>query len=335
LRIAVIGATGVVGREIVADLLALAESRDISVGTPRLFASGKTAGEVVGWAQDEDIVVEPYEPDAVRGLDAAIVATPRDAAPAIVARLRQLGVTAIDLSRTHRDQAPLFIDGVLAPAGTSWANAPVISLPSAEALALARVVNPLQAMRPRWVRVSLLKAASGAGQAGVDELAESTGRLLNGQEPENPMLGHRLAFNTVPQAGAFTGADTEAELDLQRELRRLSDGLPVACTVAWGPWFFGLSATVTLGFEAAVQLDQVRAAWEQAKHVKVLDEPKETIYPMPSLATGDDAVLAGRLRIDPLDPRAVQFVLAMDNARATAAMAVSALQMALQLKQAH
>jgi aspartate-semialdehyde dehydrogenase len=335
-RIAVIGATGVVGQEIVSELQQLAQSDDAPFDLPELFASAASAGEAVPWVEDEELVVEKYEADAVRGVEAAIVAVPAEASGVIVTRLRQVGATAIDLSRTHRDQAPLYFDGALAPAGASLGSSTLITLPSAEALQLARVVKALQSLGPKWARVTVLRAASGAGQAGVKELAESTGRLLNGQEPENPMLGHRLAFNAIPQVGAFSGATSVAEADLQREAQLLiGAGFGVACTEVWTPWFFGHAQVVSLAFASPVKIEEVRSLLSAAPNVKVIDDPEQQIFPMPSLTTGDEAVLVGRIRPDPLENHVIQFFSTMDNARASAAHAVKALQDVARAKGAH
>lgn len=336
MRIAVIGATGVVGQEIVAELQSLAQSDASPFEIPDLFASGQSAGEVVPWVEDEELVVEKYDGEAVRGVEAAIVAVPAEASPAIVTRLRQLGATVIDLSRAHRDQAPLYFDGALTPAGASLSSQTLIALPSPEALMLARIVKPLSMLNPQWARVTLMRAASGAGQVGVKELAESTASLLNGQEPENPILGHRLAFNAIPQAGAFSGESTAIELDLQREAQALVGGsFGVACTAVWAPWFFSHCEVISLRLAGAVRLDEVRELLRKAPNVKLVDDPSQQIYPMPSLSTGDDAVLVGRLRLDPLDNQVVQLFATMDNARASAAHAVDALQNVARAKGAH
>ena len=335
MKIAIIGATGVLGREIVA---ALAEADDAQeFGTPQLLATERSTSEVFPWLGEDELTVEIYSPEAIAGADAAIVATPSDAARPIVARLRELGIPALDASRANRAVEPIyFARGPLGKVGPALAAAPVLALPSAEALQLAYVISALEPLAPRAVRTHVLKAASGAGQPGVTELAEGTGRLLNGQEPEAPTMPHRLAFNVVPQAGPFENGESESERDLAAELpRMLGKSLLVAPTISWAPWFYGHFQTVTVHFDKRVTVEEVRTSLTAERQIKLLDDPTQAIYPMPSLATGDDTIHVGRVRMDPLDPRAIQLVTAMDNARASAAHAVTALAAAIRARRAH
>ncbi len=336
MRVGIIGATGVVGREVVAGLSEPGEARDETVGRepPSLFATEKSAGEAFAWGEDEELLVEAYTPESVRGLDVAVVAVPAAAAGPIVVRLRELGVVALDTSRFHRRQAPLFFDDN--PRPLNLAGAPVVALPSAESLGLARIIAAFSSFRPSSVRATVLKAASGGGQGGVKDLVEATGRLLNGQEPESPLQGHRLAFNMVPQVGAFEGPDSEAETDLAYDLRRMLGEMPVAVssTVAWGPWIYGDFLTVSVRLESEVPLQTLRDS-VKGKHLKLVDQPGLGVYPMPLLATGDDALLVGRLRMDKTDRRELHLVAAMDGARASAAHAIEALRTVVRARQVH
>lgn len=332
-RTAIVGATGALGQEILAALAEVARDGELELEPPVLLATSRTAGEAFPWLdEDEDLALEPFAAEAVRGLAYALVAVPAAAAGSIVKTLRLQGLAVIDASRAHRGEAPLFFD-VRPPV---LVGQQLVSLPSPEALLVARVLHALADLEPSWVRATILRPASAAGQAGVTELGEGTGRLLNGQEPETQTLPHRLAFNLVPQAGPFDGADTEAETDLAREVALLV-GRPVriASTVGFAPWFYGHFATLSVGLCRPASAEAVRERLEHATRVKVLDNPAEGIYPMPSLATGDDAVLVGRVRADPVEPGAVQLVAAMDGLRATAALAVEALQALVRSREAH
>ncbi len=333
LRIGLVGAAGALGQELLASLAELAREEELTLAPPALLGSARTAGETFGWLEEDDeLVVEAFSAESARGLAYALVAVPEAAAAEVCAVLRRQGVAVIDASRAHRATAPLFFDA----RPTAVGAAPLVSLPSAEALLVARITHALEPLGAAWIRGDLLVPASAAGQAGVAELADSTGRLLNGQEPETPRLPHRLAFNLVPQFGPFTGADTRAELDVAAELPQLlGRAMPAALTVGLGPWFYGHFASLTVGLGRAASVEEVRKALERAPGLKLLDDPAEHIYPMPSLATGDDAVHVGRLRPDPIDPHAVRLVAAMDGVRATAALAASALTAFVRSREAH
>lgn len=336
MRIGVIGATGALGREIVAALAESADEPELSRNPPVLFATAKSVGETFPWVADEELVVEELNAENLRGLEVALVAVPEGASADVHKLLRPLGIVAIDASRAHRRTAPLFGEGL---AAQRLGDATVVALPGAESLMVARTLAPLAEFEPLSVRAEVLRAASGAGSLGVQELAESTTRLLNGQEPEAPGFPHRLAFNVIPQAGAFAEAATEAENDFDAELARLLDrdgtSLRSAATVSWAPWFYGHFATVTVSFAQAVSVDAVRDRLRSVPGVKVLDDTASGIYPMPSLATGDEAALVGRLRSDPLDEKGIRFVVAMDNVRASALNAVAALRAVARARGAH
>jgi aspartate-semialdehyde dehydrogenase len=318
MRIGVIGATGTLGREVVAALAEAATEGGPSVEPPLLFATARSIEEEIAWVGEEELEVEEFTAELARGLDGVVVCTPEKAAKGLVDELRRRGVPAVDASRAQRASAPLAF--VSPPA----VGTPVVALPGPEALLVGRLVAPLLGLNPKWVRAQLWRPSSAVGQAGIRELAESSAKLLNGQEPETPREGHRLAFNLVPQAGGFTGDACEAELDLAAELPRLlGRTLPLAATVGLGPWFYGYFGTVSVGFGApGTSPDVVREALRKGDDVKVLDDPSQSVYPMPSLATGDEAVLAGRVRADPIEPGAVQLVASMDGVRSAAVLAV-------------
>ena len=117
--------------------------------------------------------------------------------------------------------------------------------------------------------------------------------------------------------------------------RLLGSGIKVAATVAWAPWFYSHVVTATVGLGDAANADAVRAALSGAAGVKVVDTPAESVYPMPALATGDEAVLVGRVRPEAIDSHAISLVIAADNVRMTAAHALAALRTALRARRAH
>lgn len=336
MRIGVIGATGALGREIVAALAESADELNLLRNPPLLFATTRSVGETFPWVGDEELEIEELTADNVRGLEAAVVAVPEKASAEVLSILRPLGIVAVDTSRAHRATAPLFGEGISAP---RLANESVVALPSAEALMVARALRPLASQGIRGVRAEVLLAASGAGHLGVQELAESTASLLNGQEPKAPGFPHRLAFNLVPQAGSFDDGTTQSENDLSLEVSTLlgkeGRSIPFASTVSWGPWFYGYFATVTVSFENPMSVDQARELLREGDGVKLLDDPGEGVYPMPSLATGDEAVLVGRVRTDPLEANGLRFAVSMDNVRGSAMNAIAAVRALSRARNAH
>ncbi len=334
LRVGAVGPTGVLGQELMAALAEAARDGRLDIEPPTLLATAKSAGEAFPWLEeDEDVPVEAFSEESARGLDVALLAVPAQAATELTRQLRQQGTVVVDASSAHRDAAPLFADGPV----EALAGGTLVALAAPETLMLTRLLAALSPLGPQWVRVSVLRSASAAGQAGVTELAESTGKLLNGQEPEAPLLGHRLAFNWVPQSGAFSGDVTATESAVERELPRATKlaNLKVAATVSHAPWFYGTAAFVTVGLSETAEVARVRALLGESAGLKLLDTPAEAVYPMPLLATGDDAVLVGRIRKDPIDARALELVLAADAVRLSAVQLVAAVEAIARARAAH
>jgi len=184
MRIGIVGATGVFGKELV-DSLAEVANDEWTLEAPLLFATERTAGQDVPWGVDEDVPVEKFSGAELAGLDAVVVAVPKPHAAEVLATLRSKGIPAIDVSGAGGPGLVPFHDpmGRVGEAGAT--------LPRAEALLLARVLKPLVGLGASSAQVTLLTAASAFGGAGVRELAEGAGQLLNGQEPPTPTLPRR------------------------------------------------------------------------------------------------------------------------------------------------
>src|SRR5690606_8547497 len=153
------------------------------------------------------------------------------------------------------------------------------------------------------VDVVSLEAVSGFGIPGMEELSMQTVSLLNGREPDRNIFPHRIAFNVVPQIGSFeAGGETLRERRIARELATLLGrelpALSITCAVV--PVLYGTSQFLTVATERPLPAAAAREAFAGAETAKVLDEPKEGIYPMPTLAVGDDEALhVGRIRETP------------------------------------
>jgi aspartate-semialdehyde dehydrogenase len=171
------------------------------------------------------------------------------------------------------------------------------------------------------VVATVLAAASGAGRAGVVELERQARDLLALREPEPAAtFPHRLAFNAVPQAGALgEGGESGEESGLARELRRVLGlpGLPVGATVVRVPVFYGDLLTVHLRLERPLDAAAARELLRTAPGVKLVDDPARGVYPMPMLASQEDAVLVGRIRASPSG--GIDLVASLEAARRGAA----------------
>jgi aspartate-semialdehyde dehydrogenase len=324
LRIALVGATGVVGSEVLSALL----DRDFPAENLTVLASERSAGEEVEYGE-ETLEVEKVTPEAFRGMGLVLLATPPDVSRQLAPVAQAAGAWVVDVSSTFRadGNVPLVLPGFNSEVLGASFKGRVVALPSAVTTALATVLEPLrQAFGVAQVQVTALMGASAGGQQGVRELEQQTAALLSGREPEAHVFPQRVAFNLVPQVSAFMANSpwTEEEGGWTLEAARLfapKGEVPVvAGTAVQVPTFFGHGLSLHVRLRKPAPVEQVRAALKGSPALKVLDSPGEKVYPMPSLITADPTIHVGRLRSFPQSPEWLTLFAVVDNASRGAAL---------------
>lgn len=304
--IAVVGATGAVGREIITALGAKDHPGEAILS----LATARTEGEEIDF-EEETLPVEPVAEGSFRGVKVVVLAVPAFAARALADKARQAGAWVIDLSGAFAaDPAvPLVAPGVGPASGEVEARLVALAHPLAQALALA--VAPLLPRGVTSVDATLLVGAAAWGQAGVRALEQQTAALLSGRDVEPGPFPHRLAFNVLPQVGPFQGAATALELQVGLEAARLWGAKAPATrlTALAVPTFHGGMLTATVHLEGPISADAARAALKGSAELKLLDDPPTGVYPMPLLVTADPLVQVGRIRAQ---GQALQLVAAVD-----------------------
>jgi len=322
LKIAVAGATGTVGQQILSALLERGHpSQNVTA-----LGSERSEGDEIELG-DDTIVVEKAGPGSFRGIDLALIATPPEVASPLALAAQGAGAWVVDTSAAFRTdpKVPLVLPAVNAAAARLPFDGRIVSVPSATTAALATALEALAPLSPTDVHVTAMLAASSAGRAGVDALEQQTTALLSGREPEGSLFPHRLGFNVIPQAGRIASgtAESEEELGWTREGDRLGGAIAraqVSGTAVVVPVFYGHLLSLTVRLNARPGLDEVRAALKASAALKVLDEPAERVYPMPMLVTADAAVHAGRVRPAPGGEGWFHLLVAVDNAGRGAAL---------------
>jgi len=318
LRVAVVGATGALGGEVLAaiDAAGLPVAALVPVATDRSLGAeiefrGRSAPVLTGGA-------------ALEGADVVFLCTPPGAALDWIAEAVRRRVLAIDLSGALYASESLAANPELARL-LDAPEAPLVAPPPALALAWLRVLAPLHRGLGGVRRVvgTALVSASGSGRAGVDALHDETISLLaqSGDEDEPPALDHPIAFDVLPWAGAI-GDDgaSEAERALVASLRRgLGGEAAVAATVVRVPTFCGDAASLAIECGEPAAPARVRELLRKALDVELVDDPRG---PTTRAAAGLERVLVGRVRRDPSRPDGVLLWLAADSARLAAADAV-------------
>ena len=319
LKLAVVGATGSVGRAVLEDL----EAREIPVEL-RLFATARSEVDLLEFRGDE-LEVETVSDRSFRGCDAAILAVPASAARELAPRAWAEGCLAIDLSGAFRSSegVPLVVAGVNDEEVAAGEARGVVASPSGPVVPLALAIAPIHREAGILrVAVTILQAASGSGRAGLRQLEKEMVALLSGEEPDPSDLSHRVGMNLVPQVGAFVpGGSTDVEAAVGGELRRLlsAPALAATATAVRVPVFYAHGLVVNLRTARPLSADGARAALRASPGLKVIDSPEERIYPMPMLAVNDDAVLVGRVRVDGSQENGLDLFVVADNLRRGAA----------------
>jgi len=316
LRVAVVGATGALGGELLDQL----RERRFPLQELRPIATDRSLGETVDWLGHE-LPVETEE-ETLRGLDLVFVCTPPAAALDWIRRALQAGVACVDFTGAvaHREEVPLLCADQ--PLEREALAAPLLAAPAPAALALARVLAPIRELAGLTrVSATLCEPASGAGRAGVDALQAETIALFNQEERPDTGLDHAIAFDCLPASGPLdaTGS-SELEARVARELGRLLGGeLPRAITLLRMPTFAGMGMQVALETERAVEPAACLERLAKATGVRVWGFDSG---PTTRDAIGEEAVLVGRVRRDPSAAHGLLLWLALDPARLAVANAL-------------
>lgn len=316
--VAVVGATGAVGRQAVAIL----EARGFPVRELRLAASGRSAGKRV----DGHPVVALSE-DVFEGCDIAIFDVPDGVSAEWAPRAAARGAVVIDNSATFRlePDVPLVIPEIN---GQRVKDRPrgIVANPNCTTATFLLPLAPLhRAYGLRRVVACSYQSVSGAGQAGTEQLWRELRAAVERGEPLREPLGqafpHPIALNVLPAVGSVRdGGHTSEEVKAQQESRKILEhpGVEVGITCVRVPTLVGHGVAVHATFDRSPDLEEVREILRTAPGVEVVDEPRSARYPTPLLAAGRDPAYVGRIRLDGAGNLA--FFVVADNLRKGAAL---------------
>ena len=329
-KVAVVGATGSVGREI---LKTLAE-RGFPVREAVALASGRAAGQPVSFGEDQVLKAGTLERYDFAGTDLAFFATEPAIARAEAPRAAAAGCLVIDLGPSFRMEpdVPLVVPEVNPQALARAARRRIVASPEGTTILLATALKPLHdlAGAERVVATALL-SVSGAGKAAMDELwSQARGMYVN-EMPPAEQFPKQIAFNLIPQGGNFTAdGSTTAERLLPLEMRKvLNPDIAVTATCIRAAVFIGDALAVHVAFARPITEAQAWAAWREAPGIALMDRREEGGYATPIDIAGEDSVHVSRLRRDPTVPHGLAFWLVADNLRKGAAL--NAVQIAEEL----
>jgi aspartate-semialdehyde dehydrogenase len=316
-RLAILGATGLVGRT----MLRILEERSFPCDAPRLLAS---EGGRDATFRGASLPVEVVSEAAFAGVDVALFAVSNDLAARWAPLARAAGATVVDNSSAHRydPDVPLVVPEVN---GQLLESRPtLVANPNCSTIAIVVALAPLvRAARLERVVVSTYQSVSGAGAEALAELEQGARAGLEGPPP--PRSGGRppFAWNVVAQIDRFEdNGYSREEMKVIWETRKILDlpELPITATAVRVPVRVGHSASVNAVFERPLSPEEARTRWASAPGLEVVDDPERGRFPTPLEAEGRDSVLVGRARADLSHPRGLEFFVASDNLRKGAAL---------------
>jgi aspartate-semialdehyde dehydrogenase len=317
--VAVAGATGAVGRE----MLNVLAQRAFPAERVIALASKRSEGVRLPFGEGE-LVVEEMTDRSFAGVDVALFSAGASVSRRFREAVVDAGCVMIDNSSAFRmdDDVPLVVPEVNPEDLRQHAG--VIANPNCSTIQLVVALKPLHdlAVVSRVV-VATYQAASGAGAAAMDELYEQTTAFLDGRESEPEHFAHRIAFNCIPQIDVFLDdGSTKEEWKMVAETKKImhAPGLAVIATCVRVPVLRCHSEAVHVEFERPVPLAEARRVLEEAPGITVLDDPSESRYPMPALLEGSDDTYIGRLRTDPTVPNGLAMWVVADQLRKGAAL---------------
>ena len=315
--VAVVGATGAAGTTV----LRVLEERAFPAAEVRLLASARSRGRRVRFG-NADVPVDEVGDDALRGVDIAFFAAGSDTARRFAPVVAAGGGVAVDKSSAYRmdPDVPLVVPEVNPE--VLGHHRGIVANPNCVAIPLTVALAPLhRAFALRHVTVATYQAASGGGRDLVGELHAQQEADAAGRAPEHRVYPHVLHGNVVPGGWTMQGADTDEELKVVQETRRVL-GLPdlaISVTTVRVPVEVGHSAAVWVEFDTPVGPEQAREVLTGAPGVRLADRPEAQEYPTPRQVAGSDEVWVGRVRRDLGREGALALFVVADNLRKGAA----------------
>ncbi len=319
LQVAILGATGAVGTE----LVQLLESRNFPLDSLKLLASPRSAGQTIPF-KGQDLTVEVVSEAALQGVDIVLASAggsiSKEWAPKAVAA----GAVYIDNSsafRMHPD-VPLVVPEINPDAAATHGG--IIANPNCTTILMGVAIYPLHCVQPiRRIVVATYQSASGAGARAMAEVETQAQAILNGEPPQAEILPYPLAFNLFPHNSPLNDQGyCQEEMKMVQETRKIfgAPELRVTATCVRVPVLRAHSEAVNLEFDAPFAVDQARDLIAQAPGVKLIEDWQRNYFPMPSEASGQDDVLVGRIRQDISHPNGLELWLSGDQIRKGAAL---------------
>src|SRR5271157_1274235 len=319
--VAVVGATGAVGNEMI-DTLA---QRKFPVRSLKLLASERSLGVSLPY-KGEDVPVDVLDENSFKGIQIALFSAGGSISEKFAPIAAAGGCVVIDNTSAFRmdPDVPLVVPEVNAHAIKDYKKRRIIANPNCSTIQMVVALKPLHdAARIKRVVVSTYQAVSGTGKKAIYELETQVRALFNNEEVEKKVYPHQIAFNCLPHIDVFLeNGYTKEEMKMVNETKKIMEDetIQVTATTVRVPVFYGHSESVNVEFEKELTPEAARKLLENAPGVKVADDPKKNIYPLAIYAAGKDETFVGRIRKDESVKYGLNLWIVADNIRKGAAL---------------
>ncbi len=318
-NVAVVGATGAVGREMVKIL----EERKFPIKDLVLLASERSAGETIFYKKKE-FAVQELDKNSFENIDIALFSAGSSVSKKFASIAAKTGAIVIDNSSAFRmdSHVPLVVPEVN-PSDIKKHNG-IIANPNCSTIQMVVALKPiLDEVGINRIIVSTYQSVSGTGKSAIDELTEQSSQILNNKKPTRKIYPHQIAFNILPHIDVFEdNGYTKEEMKLIHETKKIlgSNKIKITATAARVPVFYGHSESVYIKTKEHISVNQLKKIYLKTKGIKLVDDIDNNKYPLAIMSEIYDDVMVGRLRKDLTEPNGINMWIVANNLRKGAAL---------------
>lgn len=318
-NVAVVGATGAVGREMVKIL----DERKFPIKDLILLASERSAGETISFKKKE-LEVHELNTNSFNNIDIALFSAGSSVSRKFAPLAAKNGTIVIDNSSTFRmdSHVPLIIPEVN-PSDMKKHNG-IISNPNCSTIQMVVALKPiLDEVGIKRIIVSTYQSVSGTGKDAIDELAEQSSQVLNNKKPIRKVFPHQIAFNILPHIDIFEdNGYTKEEMKLIHETKKIFGNakIKITATAVRVPVFYGHSESVYIETEKHISIEKLKNIYLKTNGIKLVDDISNNKYPLAIMSEIYDEVMVGRLRKDISESNGINMWIVANNLRKGAAL---------------
>ena len=320
-RVAVVGATGNVGRE----MLSILSEREFPVDEVVAVASSASVGKEVSYGDIDVLKVRTLDDFDFAGFDIGLFSPGSSVSAEYAPRAAETGCIVIDNTSHFRmdEDVPLIVPEVNRDDLVHFSKRNIIANPNCSTIQMVMALKPLHDLAPiRRVVVATYQSVSGAGRRAMDELFNQTRKVFFNERLSPTNFTREIAFNVIPHIGAFqTDGSTEEELKMVGETQKILDpSIQINATCVRVPVFVGHAESINIEFDAPIDFEEARNVLGSAEGVIIIDDPENDEYATPIDVAGEAGVYISRIRQDKTVEYGLNLWVVSDNLRKGAAL---------------